>query len=90
MFIYLFKCLIDVARIKVRQCSIYICSNEEAEGCCEGNGAPEARKEAGVRQNEAANPHYRLADCRHNFSSYLYIRLLQDAAHIDAIRVKVK
>lgn len=93
MFVYLLKCLIDVAHniIKVLQCSMFvICSNEKVEGCCEGNSASETRKEAGVCQNEATNPHYRLANSGHNISSYLYLRILQNSTHINAIRVKFK
>lgn len=90
MFIYLF-----VRRgtfiIEVLQCStFFICSNEKVEGCCEGNGPSETRKEAGIRQNEATNPHNRLANFRHNISSNLHLRILQDPTHINAVRVKVK
>lgn len=84
--------MIDVAlNIGVPQCSMFvICSNEKVEGCCEGNGAAETRKEAGVRQNEATNPHNRRANFRLNIPSNLHICLFQDPTHINAIRVKIK
>lgn len=76
---------------EVLQCSVFIISsNEKAEGCCEGNGTSEARKEAGVRQNEATNPYNRLADFRYNISSYMHLCLFQDPTHVNAIRVKFK
>lgn len=77
--------------IKVLRCSVFvICSNEKVKGCCEGNGASETRKEAGVRQNEATNSHNRPANFRPNISPNLHVCLLQDQTDVNAIRVEVE